>query len=86
MQFVIAGNYAEYKYNFANKSPLDPTVSYIFISDPMRLYGMRDVKVICIGHYWKSPVYKFHFPHRLTKNIRFVNEVGKEVSAFPSYQ
>ena len=80
MQFVIAGSYAEY-HEFLRRKNLPRYISanYIFISDPMRLYGMTDAQVLSVGQYWKSPVYTFHNRDRIERNIRFVNESGKEV-------
>ncbi len=80
MQFVIAGDYTEYHEFLRQKNVLRSTTRYIFISDPMRLYGLTDVHVLCVGHYWQSPVYQFH--HKST-TIRFVDESGREVTTQP---
>lgn len=80
MQFVIAGSYAEY-YRFLDNQGIDRKNSkYIFISDPMRLYGMRYVTILCTGNFWRSPVWEFWkdrlFPQRV---IRFVDTNGRTV-------
>ncbi len=55
--FVIAGDYHEY-FAFLKREGLQRTTpKYIFISDPTRLYGIRDCTVLCVGRYWLSPVY-----------------------------
>lgn len=78
MKFVIAGDYAEY-YDFLRRKHFPSfTTEYIFISDPMRLYGRGDIRIISVGRYWKSPVYQHHSSN---KQITFVDEEGKQISA-----
>ncbi len=80
MKFVIAGDYAEY-YDFLRRKSLPrSTTLYIFISDPLRLYNLTDIQVTCVGRFWKSPVYRFHYKDRVMKKIVFIDEHGKEVT------
>ena len=79
MQCVIAGNYHEY-FSFLERQGLRRSNGiYIFISDPTRLYGMRDATIICVGKYWLSPICHFLYLEETMKerNIQFVDESGK---------
>ncbi len=78
MQFVIAGSYAEYNDFIRRKQlPQSVTINYIFISDPMRLYGRKDVTVLSVGHYQESPVYQHH---ALSNHVTFIGEDGKPIT------
>ena len=80
MQCVIAGNYHEY-FSFLERHGLPRyTNNYSFISDPTRLYGMRDATILCVGKYWLSPVCHFLYLEETIKerNIQLLDESGKQ--------
>jgi hypothetical protein len=80
---IIAGDMYEYKaFLQENGLPLDRN-QYVFISDPMRLKGMYDVTILCVGSYRRSPVLSYQYvTHEQTvRHIRFVDIKGYEVRA-----
>lgn len=52
---------------------------YTFFSDPTHLLGLHDTEILCIGEYWKNPVYTHTLIDRKLRNIRFVCEKGGEI-------
>jgi len=74
--FVIAGSYREYSIFLEDRGLSKQTTDYIFISDPLRLHGMQNISILCIGQYWKSPVFAVR-DHVEDRNITFVTESGK---------
>ena len=54
MKIVIAGNYQQYKEYLKETKQSPKDVRYISSSEQLR--GLRNVKVIRYGTWWKSPV------------------------------
>src|SRR5690242_6308769 len=78
---IVAGDMYEYK-AFLREQDLElDRDKYLFISDPMRLLGISNVRILCVGTYWKSPVLRFEGLEVLKwRNvIRFVDCNGEEV-------
>ena len=53
---VIAGNYSQYK-DYINKHGLNH-LTHPYIGREEQLFGLRNVKVLKTGEYWKSPIFK----------------------------
>jgi hypothetical protein len=79
--FTIAGSYHEFFAFLGKKSLPRDTREYTFFSDPTHLRSLNDVEILCVGEYWKSPVYEYRYRNyqAQSKNIKFVNEHGAAV-------
>ena len=53
---VIAGNYGQYE-DYIKKHQLDPR-THLYIGREEQLFGLHGVKVLKVGEYWKSPVFR----------------------------
>lgn len=86
--FVIAGCYKEYALFLDREGFPEPHIyhrlprqPYTFISDPLRLYGVVNATVLCIGGYEKSPVFTYRKKRweRISPNIKFITESGERL-------